>query len=58
MRYDYYNVGTNEREIWKRFVDYTNKFVELTNLPYGKEKKNYALYTDIYKDSNKKRFQK
>ena len=58
MRYDYYNVGTSEREIWKRFVDYPDKVVELTNLPYGKGKKNYALYTDIYKDSNKEKIPK
>ena len=32
-RLDYYNIGTNEREIWKRYMDYPDKDVELVNLP-------------------------
>lgn len=54
MRFDYYNVGTSEREIWKRFVDYPDKDIEMVNLPYGKGKKNLRLYTDIYKDNKDK----
>jgi hypothetical protein len=34
LRLDYYNVGNNKREIWKRFVDYPDKDVELINAPY------------------------
>ena len=54
MRFDYYNVGTSEREIWKRFVDYPDKDIEMVNLPYGKGKNNLRLYTDIYKDNKEK----
>ena len=50
-RLDYYNVGTNEREIWKRYMDYPDKDVELVNLPYSKGKKNLRFLTEINKDS-------
>ena len=38
LRLDYYNVGNKEREIWKRFVDYPDKDIELINAPYIKTK--------------------
>ena len=51
IRFDYYNVGTNEREIWKRFNDYPDKDVEFVNLPYSKGKKSVRLFTEINKDN-------
>ena len=49
-RLDYYNIGTNEREIWKRYMDYPDKDVELVNLPYSKGKKNLRFHTEINKE--------
>ena len=53
-RLDFFNIGTNEREIWKRYMDYPDKDVEIINLPYSKYKKNLKLYTEINKDNEDK----
>ena len=49
-RFDFFNIGTSEREIWKSFTDYPDKDYELINFPYRKGKNNAPLYTEIYKD--------
>ena len=38
IRLNYVNIGNNNREIWKRFVDYPDKDIELINDPYNKIK--------------------
>ena len=48
-RFNNFNIGTNEREIWKSFTDYPDKEVELINFPYRKGKNAAPLYTEIYK---------
>ena len=36
IRLNYVNIGNNNREIWKRYVDYPDKDIELINDPYYK----------------------
>ena len=50
---NYFNVGTKEREIWKRYMDYPDSDVELINLPCSKGKKKIRFITEISKDKNK-----
>ena len=49
-RFDFFNIGTSEREIWKSFTDYPDKDYELINFPYRKGKNSVPLYTEIYND--------
>ena len=51
---NYFNIGTKEREIWKRYMDYPDSNVELINLPYHKGKNKIRFITEISKDKNKK----
>ena len=51
---NYFNIGTKEREIWKRYMDYPDSDVELINLPYHKGKNKIRFITEISKDKNKK----
>ena len=45
IRLNYVNIGNSNREIWKRYVDYPDKDIELINDPYYKIKnKNNILY--------------
>ena len=44
IRLNYVNVGNRDREIWKRFVDYPDKEIELTNDPYNINNKNNLLF--------------
>ena len=49
---NYFNIGTKEREIWKRYMDYTDKEIELINLPYNNNKRNIRFNTENSKDKN------
>ena len=53
---NYFNIGTKEREIWKRYMDYPDKDIELVKLPNNKEKRNKHLLTDINKKNNENIF--
>ena len=53
MRLNYVNVGNRDREIWKRFVDYPDKEIELTNDPYNINNKNNLLFKFNKKLKNK-----
>ena len=54
VRFNYYNVGNKEREIWKRYNDYPDKDIELINVPYNQNKKNNIRFnTEINKNKNK-----
>ena len=44
IRLNYVNVGDREREIWKRFVDYPDREIELINDPYNQNNKNKILF--------------
>ena len=49
IRYNYYNIGNNDREIWKKFIDYPDKDVELTNDPYNQKKNKVSILTNFNK---------
>ena len=52
VRLNYMNVGNNKREIWKRYIDYPDKDIELINDPYNKTKNkipNILNYNSKYK---------
>jgi hypothetical protein len=49
IRYNYFNIGNNDREIWKKFIDYPDKDVELTNDPYNQKKNKVSLLTNFNK---------
>ena len=54
VRFNYYNVGNKEREIWKKYNDYPDKDIELINVPYNQNKKNNIRFnTEINKNKNK-----
>ena len=54
VRFNYYNVGNKEREIWKKYNDYPDKDIELINVPYNQNKKNNTRFnTEINKNKNK-----
>ena len=53
LRLNYINVGNNKREIWKRFLDYPDKDIELINDPYNKTKNkitNMTNFSNRYKN--------
>ena len=49
IRYNYFNIGNNDREIWKKFIDYPDKDVELTNDPYNQKKNKASILTNFNK---------
>ena len=49
---NYFNIGTKEREIWKRYMDYPDKEIELINLPYSNNKRHFRFNTENSKDKN------
>lgn len=53
---NYFNIGATEKEIWKRYMDYPDKDIELVKLPNNKEKMNKHLFTDINKKNNENIF--
>ena len=53
---NYFNIGATEKEIWKRYMDYPDKDIELVKLPNNKEKRNKHLFTDINKKNNENIF--
>lgn len=53
---NYFNIGATEKEIWKRYMDYPDKDIELVKLPNNKEKRNKHLLTDINKKNNENIF--
>ena len=52
IKFNYYNIGTKEREIWKKYNDYPDKDIELINLPYKQNKKKIKFNTEINKNKN------
>ena len=49
IRYNYFNIGNNDREIWKKFIDYPDKDVELTNDPYNQKKNKVSILKNFNK---------
>lgn len=49
IRYNYFNIGNNNREIWKKFIDYPDKDVELTNDPYNQKKNKVSILKNFNK---------
>ncbi len=50
LRLNYYNVGNNDREIWKRFIDYPDRDIELINDPYNKTKNKIPILFNFNKN--------
>ena len=52
IKVNYFNIGTSEREIWKKYIDYPDKDIELVILPYSQNNKNIRYNSEINKDKN------
>ena len=52
IKVNYFNIGTSEREIWKKYIDYPDKDIELVILPYSPNIKNIRYNSEINKDKN------
>ena len=52
IKVNYFNIGTTEREIWKKYIDYPDKDIELVILPYSQNNKNIRYNSEINKDKN------
>ena len=52
IKVNYFNIGTSEREIWKKYIDYPDKDIELVILPYSQNNKNIRYNSEINKYKN------
>ena len=48
-RVNYVNIGNNDREIWKRYIDYPDRDVELTNDPFNQTKNKNTIQFNFKK---------
>ena len=53
IRLNYVNVGNSNREIWKAYVDYPDKDIELINDPYNNTKIKMPILINLNKKSKK-----
>ena len=54
LRINYVNVGNSNREIWKRFIDYPDKDLELTNNPFNQTKNKNTIQFNFNKNFKNK----